>query len=406
MDAQVAALVARMDRLEAENAELRSRLDGVAPPPNPAPSATVDTNGSRRSAGRRHALRAGLAVAGAAAGAVLLEPRTAAAANGGAVILGTYNNGASQPTGIVASGFPGNVWGFGVADSTVSDYGNSPAIGAGASGVFQTGLKAIAGDQDGFVAVRAEAHGSSTGMQCSSDDGRAATIVSGTGRALDVASGNGSSTAQFTNSSTGSALVAVSDSSLYVGAHGGSVGYHAHLDTFGRQAPTLDATSHSIGHLVRESNGNLWWCVAAGTPGTWRKLSGPSTAGQLHLLNAPVRAYDSRAGTFPSGGSKTPLPANTARTIDLKNGSTGVPADATGVLVTILLVNLASGPGNFTIWANGVGRPSGNTMVFANTAASNRASSLAVTKVDASGQCQVYSSLKTDLTVDVVGYYR
>ena len=59
---------------------------------------------------------------------------------------------------------------------------------------------------------------------------------------------------------------------------------------------------------------------------------------------------------------------------------------------------------DFTIWANGQARPSGNTLVWGGNA--GRFSTLAVTRVDANALCQVFGSLKTDLTVDVVGYYR
>ena len=136
-------------------------------------------------------------------------------------------------------------------------------------------------------------------------------------------------------------------------------------------------------------------------------MAAADSAGAFSLLPVPARAYDSRAFTSPSGGTKTPLPANTARTVDLKNGSTGVPADAIGVMVNILLVNLSAGAGNFTVWANGATRPSANTMVFANASGTaNRASTLALTKIDTSGLCQVFSSIKTDLVIDVVGYYR
>lgn len=149
----------------------------------------------------------------------------------------------------------------------------------------------------------------------------------------------------------------------------------------------------------------LWACVADGTPGTWRKLVGADTAGAFHLLPTPVRAYDSRPGTSPSQGPKQLLPAgNVARTIDLKHNSSGVPAGATGALVTVLLVNAASGAGNFTLWANDKPKPLSNTMVWGGSA--GRFTTLAMTAVDAQARVKVAASLATNLVLDVVGYYR
>ena len=91
------------------------------------------------------------------------------------------------------------------------------------------------------------------------------------------------------------------------------------------------------------------------------------------------------------------------RTFDLTVNSSGVPTDATAVMVSLLLVNCAAGNGNFTIWANGAARPTANNMVWGGTAA--RYSSLAVTAVDNAGKCQVVSALATDFVLDVAGYF-
>ena len=52
---------------------------------------------------------------------------------------------------------------------------------------------------------------------------------------------------------------------------------------------------------MHDADGNLWFCVADGTPGTWRQLSGAATSGQLHVLAGPVRVYDSRPGGTNDG---------------------------------------------------------------------------------------------------------
>src|SRR5258705_9527079 len=44
------------------------------------------------------------------------------------------------------------------------------------------------------------------------------------------------------------------------------------------------AGTHNKGEIVNDANGDVWLCVTAGNPGGWRKLGGPSTSGQLHLV--------------------------------------------------------------------------------------------------------------------------
>lgn len=177
------------------------------------------------------------------------------------------------------------------------------------------------------------------------------------------------------------------------------------LNTVGaRPAPTGDAFAHALGDIVRDDTGDLWLCVGAGTPGTFRKLSGPATAGALHLLPAPVRIYDSRPGSAPAVGTKAQLDGGEVRTLDCGANGTGVPVGATGVLLTCMVVGAAAGSGNLTVWSNSAPRPAANTMVWGGS--SGRASTLAVSAVDAARRIKVSSSLRTDLVVDVVGYHR
>lgn len=56
--------------------------------------------------------------------------------------------------------------------------------------------------------------------------------------------------------------------------------------------------AHNQGALIVDNAGSLWYCVTSGTPGTWRQLSGATTAGAHHPVT-PGRIYDSRC-TQPS----------------------------------------------------------------------------------------------------------
>lgn len=168
------------------------------------------------------------------------------------------------------------------------------------------------------------------------------------------------------------------------------------LQVDGSRPPTEDTSEHLAGDVVVDKNADMWLCTAGGTPGTFRKLAGPGTAGALHLFPAPIRVYDSRPGTQPPTGPKTKLVANTPRIIQAIGNS------AMAVLVTCLLVNAAPGNGNFTIWSFGVPRPASNTLVWGGSA--GRFSTTAVTAVGG-GYCQVQANLSTDFVLDVVGFY-
>lgn len=130
------------------------------------------------------------------------------------------------------------------------------------------------------------------------------------------------------------------------------------------------------------------------------------TSGQFHVLPSPARIYDSRPGTWPSDvGPKAKFAVNDIRVFDVKANNTGVPVGATAALLTLLLVNAnPSVQGNMTVWANGVGRPLSNSVVWGGTA--QRFTATAVTALDASGFVQVHASQTTDLVIDVVGYYQ
>jgi hypothetical protein len=182
--------------------------------------------------------------------------------------------------------------------------------------------------------------------------------------------------------------------------------FHLRLDNQDtRGDPTNDTFRHERGDIVEASSGDLWLCTNAGRPGTWRKLAGPATAGAFHVLPAAVRVYDSRPGIAPTNvGPKTPFAPNETRSFDLRANSSGVPAGATAAMVNLHLINAANAPGFVVIWANGKPRPTAISLGWGGSA--GRFSTLAVAGLDTGARVQVYSSARTDLGIDVVGYYR
>ena len=118
--------------------------------------------------------------------------------------------------------------------------------------------------------------------------------------------------------------------------------------------PPTRTDAHVKGELTTDANGDLWFCVADGTPGTWRQVSGANTSGQLHLLATPVRVYDSR----PGGTNDGPLAGGASRNISLAGTTTlpAVPAGATGAMVSLTLDSTVSS-GFLALFAKGIPWP-------------------------------------------------
>lgn len=328
----------------------------------------------RAGTSRRMLIGGGLAgVAGLATGALFgAEP---AAATSGAMQFGANNNAGTSGTNLTSS----------AVDKTLF----LENTGSG------EGLRVTSSGPGGVVTAA----------------GIGLTVTSTGTIGIDV---NGKTTALNAETTTGVALRATSDSGtagIFDGNQGAgirSIADGAQLtlspNSVGRTAPTGDLVVHFAGELIRDAAGDLWQCVSQGTPGSWRKVGGPATAGALHVLASPVRVYDSRPGTLPNIGSKTKFTAGELRTLDCDVNSSKVPSDATAVMVTCLIVNADAGNGNFTVWKGGAAKPSANTMVWGGS--TGRASTLALSALGPGAQINVSPSLATDLVVDVVAFYR
>lgn len=163
-------------------------------------------------------------------------------------------------------------------------------------------------------------------------------------------------------------------------------------------------TSGKIGELYVDSIGN-WWAATSTTtttPAAWRKLAGPATAGQLHLLPTPVRVYDSRPGSPPGDiGPKTPVAGFETRTITSTLNSSGVPATVNAVLIN-LTVTKPQAAGFGTVWPSGVW-PGTSNINFAS------GETVGTTTVVACGSQATFlflASVAADFIIDAVGYYQ
>jgi hypothetical protein len=180
------------------------------------------------------------------------------------------------------------------------------------------------------------------------------------------------------------------------------------IGTTGPTPHTRNANgSYQAGDVVGDGNNDLWLCVASGTTGAsagWRKIGGPDTAGQLHVLPATKRCYDSRPGFLPAGGAKTPLGPNVDRLIDVKANGTGVFPDASAVLVNVTVVG-TSASGWLALFKGDITFP-GNSTVSWDHAGTIAANSAVVALGTGGGIKARVGGLFTDFVIDVIGYYR
>ena len=197
-----------------------------------------------------------------------------------------------------------------------------------------------------------------------------------------------------------SALIVQSDVSFGIEVIGGAQGNALFRTTLN---PPV-GTAGTAGSLLVDVNGD-WWAATVTdlNDGLWRKMAGPGTAGQLHLLPSPVRVYDSRPGADPSAvGPKAQTQVNVARTIDPTLNASGVPVLARGVLITLTIVAPASG-GFAKVWPDGVAIPATSSINF------DPGQNIATTTVSGCGpgaKIQVLSNSVADFIIDVIGYYQ
>jgi hypothetical protein len=128
--------------------------------------------------------------------------------------------------------------------------------------------------------------------------------------------------------------------------------------------------------------------------------SGPYTA------MAPVRICDTRpqSGFSPSNQcSGASIGAGLTKTISVANGlpSTGVPADATSVVLNVTAVNPAAPGGFMTVYPSGTNVPTASNL---NYLTGETVANLVQVGVGTSGDVSFFSSVRTDLVVDVEGY--
>jgi hypothetical protein len=376
-----------LEALRGELAALASRIDRLVGSGPPEPAATPD-HPADVATGRRALLRTtAVAALGSVAAATALGSRPAAA------VVGTMQYGLNNDAGfdgtalvsttpgqrtlsVVNSGSNGYAYG-GEGDTVYGGSGNFYAIDMTSGG---TGARLRAA----FVGVNALASNSA---------GSDAVGVIAAGNA----SPGGSGTGVFGVGTT------------YGGSFGGGLA-NVMLTPSSAPASSPRMAGELVSRPVGTTGATLWWTAEAGNPGVLRKLAGPETAGQLHLID-PARVYDSRLdpafarSAFTSGSDRL---VRIADAIDLTTGAVAtagvVPAGATAIAYNLTVVDttasgfLAVVPGNATRFGASSINWSASGQILANGQ---------LVKLDGDRRVRIFAGGggTAHVLVDIQGYY-
>lgn len=448
MDGSIERLLARLVEQDRRIATLESRLataDGV-PMDGPPHAPTA----SRRDLVRLAGAAAGAAIVGATVGArpVAADYDGTASGTGSSTKVGVY----ASPTGVVRPALGTHVEcgiaGIGDTGTLVSDW----FVPVGALGASRGGY-GVVGEvgPDGYAAVYGSAAGDSYGVRADSETSSGVFAISGTGMAVEAESGTGlgvSGTTASGNagvagynqgakdgvfgsgasgpgvhglSATGIGVLAESNggapgvsgrstAGYGVAARGGTA---AVILIPSQGAPAGRSVAAGLGAIDVDTNGDVWVCTSAGTPGTWRKVAGPATAGAFHPVT-PGRVYDSRVAN-PTGlvGALATGATRTISVADRRNFTTGavelasfVPAGATAITANVTVVETA-GAGFVTLNPGGV--TTATTAGINWSAAGQILNNGQNITLDASRQvtlvCGGGTGAATHLVIDVTGYF-
>jgi hypothetical protein len=366
----------------------------------------------RATASRRHLLRWAAAGAGAAAVVTVAAGTPAHAATGSPAVTGATNNNGTTQTGFVHNGADQNGPALNAYRTTANTTGVQYGENAGL--IAETTIK----DNDGVIGFCAGGPMSS-GVHGFSFDGRGVVGSGdqGVGVLGEIRTGNSSENSiavQADNESTGAGAIGVkataTTSTAGLGASlAGSLAPLLLVPADTNGAPKTGA--HTAGELYVDAKGDLYYCRAAGTPGTWvNLLAAPAaTAASLHPVS-PARVYDSREAQPDPGAIGT----GETRTISVADGraiSGGavtvpnlVPAGATAVAYNFTVTNTV-GAGFLTV------NPGGNTTVTSSainwSASGQILTTGSLVSINANREVTVIAGGPgaTDFLLDVVGYY-
>lgn len=406
----------RIRQLEQEVAALKSLLPQtsdsrpVVVSVGAADGTFNDIDSDERSS-RRSMLRLAGAGAIGAVGAALVGVQSAAAANGISLL------GASNTTpNLTEIAYTGSTGGDAFLFS-------APAVTGGTSGVFfgvvtgRSNTLTVPNGVSGATAVSGSAGvvGEATAIGSVGVLGLTATVNS-----IGVqgqSSGNIGVAVQgqsFGPGSIGGSFLGVTagvTSSSSTGLGGSFSGGLAALKVASSNpAPRARANAHARGEIDTDTNGDLWLCTVAGSPGTWRKIAGPASAGAYHAVS-PGRVYDSRLHALnhaPISNTNGPYTLGTSARADALTGvyvqSNFVPPGSTAITANVTITG-TTGSGFLVVNPGGVGTVNASTINWFG-AGQTLANGVSLTL---GGDRQLTVVLggvgSTHFIIDVTGYY-
>jgi hypothetical protein len=158
-----------------------------------------------------------------------------------------------------------------------------------------------------------------------------------------------------------------------------------------------------------QANGSLWVCVESGTPGVWRQLASPASAGAFVPIT-PARVFDSRylapVGRLASGANRTVSVANSYLPDSATVASSNVvPTGATAVAVNLTITD-TTGAG-FLFLAPGTASAVTASSINWSASGTTVANALVV-PLDSARQLKAFvgGGGSAHFLLDVSGYYR
>ena len=339
---------------------------------------STDAQPSGQPTSRRGLLKLAAVGLGGVGLAAATGAQPAAAADGGAVILGAINNSSSRTTIETSAAGQLAIRGYSTATtgSGVGVYGDS----ASNTGIGVKGIGAAVG------VTGSSTNGSGVSGASTSGPGVSGTSTDGAGI---VGRGGGAGAAGAGDSATSPDLLAAGFGLIRMLAN--------------QPAPPLSGT-YLAGDLICSNTGSgTWVCVTTGSPGVWRKIAGPATAGALHAIS-PQRVFDSHHTTKLANGQTDDVVI--ANAIDSTGAVTVpdlVPDGATAIALN-LTITATTGAGHLIVWPQGQPKPLSTAISW--FAAGQTLTNGFTVAISTIRHVSVYcSGGSTHFSIDVAGYY-
>lgn len=169
--------------------------------------------------------------------------------------------------------------------------------------------------------------------------------------------------------------------------------------------PGVDKAGFVIVSLPANGSNTITIYAAGSTDSVDVDIFGAFPAGSSTIAMAPQRVLDSRAGSGRAQGLPDPLATGVQYDVTVTGGTTGIPANAQAVVVSLTAVHAAgsAGVGNLRVFPAGGATPVVSNINYIGPSAD--VANLAIVQVGQNGQITLVTNGSViDATVDVLGY--